>query len=36
MAFKIFPVMERTREGFFRKNIVAVLLFQNCAIHPYS
>ena len=25
-----------TREGFLRKNIVAVLFFQNCAIHPYS
>ena len=23
-----------TREGFLRKNIVAVLYFQNCAIHP--
>ena len=25
-----------TREGFLRKNIVAVSVFQNCAIHPYS
>ena len=25
-----------TREGFLRKNIVAVSFFQNCAIHPYS
>ena len=25
-----------TREGFVRKNIVAVSFFQNCAIHPYS
>ena len=25
-----------TREGFLRKNIVAVLFIQNCAIHPYS
>ena len=25
-----------TREGFSRKNIVAVSFFQNCAIHPYS
>ena len=25
-----------TREGFFRKNIVAVSFFQICAIHPYS
>ena len=24
-----------TREGFLRKNIVAVSFFQNCAIHPY-
>ena len=27
---------EETREGFLRKNIVAVSFFQNCAIHPYS
>ena len=26
----------RTREGFLRKNIVAVSFFQNCAIHQYS
>ena len=25
-----------TREGFLRKNIVAVSVFQNCAIHQYS
>ena len=25
-----------TREGFLRKNIVAVLFFQNYAVHPYS
>ena len=25
-----------TREGFLRKNIVAVSFFQNYAIHPYS
>ena len=25
-----------TREGFLRKNIVAVSFVQNCAIHPYS
>ena len=25
-----------TREGFLRKNIVAVSFFQNCAMHPYS
>ena len=25
-----------TKEGFLRKNIVAVSFFQNCAIHPYS
>ena len=25
-----------TREGFSRKNIVAVSFFQNCAIHQYS
>ena len=26
----------QTREGFLRKNIVAVSFFQNCAIHQYS
>ena len=26
----------KTREGFLRKNIVAVSFFQNCATHPYS
>ena len=26
----------KTREGFLRKNIVAVSFFQNCAIHQYS
>ena len=26
----------KTREGFIRKNIVAVSFFQNCAIHQYS
>ena len=26
----------KTREGFLRKNIVAVSFFQDCAIHPYS
>ena len=25
-----------TREGFLRKNIVAVSFLQNCATHPYS
>ena len=25
-----------TREGFLRKNIVAVSFLKNCAIHPYS
>ena len=25
-----------TREGFLRKNIVAVSFFQKCAIYPYS
>ena len=25
-----------TREGFLRKNIVAVLFFKNCAIYSYS
>ena len=25
-----------TREGFLRKNIVAVSFFQNCVLHPYS
>ena len=28
--------MKLTREGFLRKNIVAVSFFQNCAIHQYS
>ena len=28
--------LEKTREGFLRKNIVAVSFFQNCAIHQYS
>ena len=28
--------INKTREGFLRKNIVAVSFFQNCAIHPYS
>ena len=27
---------QTTREGFLRKNIVAVSFFQNCAIHQYS
>ena len=27
---------EITREGFSRKNIVAVSFFQSCAIHQYS
>ena len=27
---------KQTREGFLRKNIVAVSFFQNCAIHQYS
>ena len=31
---KEIPVL--TREGFLRKNIVAVSFFQNCAIHQYS
>ena len=26
----------KTREGFLRKNIVAVSFFQKCAIYPYS
>ena len=30
------PVAKKTREGFLRKNIVAVSFFQNCAIHQYS
>ena len=29
-------VKDKTREGFLRKNIVAVSFFQNCAIHQYS
>ena len=29
-------VLKVTREGFLRKNIVAVSFFQNCAIHQYS
>ena len=28
--------IKATREGFLRKNIVAVSFFQNCAIHQYS
>ena len=28
-------VTKITREGFLRKNIVAVSFFQNCAIHQY-
>ena len=28
--------IKTTREGFLRKNIVAVSFFQNCAIHQYS
>ena len=30
------PCTLDTREGFLRKNIVAVSFFQNCAIHQYS
>ena len=33
---KIRTTAYKTREGFFRKNIVAVSFFQNCAIHQYS
>ena len=29
-------IRHKTREGFLRKNIVAVSFFQNCAIHQYS
>ena len=29
-------IHNKTREGFLRKNIVAVSFFQNCAIHQYS
>ena len=29
-------MQNETREGFLRKNIVAVSFFQNCAIHQYS
>ena len=31
-----FGLAIKTREGFLRKNIVAVSFFQNCAIHQYS
>ena len=30
------PLIGTTREGFLRKNIVAVLFFQNFAIHAYT
>ena len=33
---KVIGKHESTREGFLRKNIVAVSFFQHCAIHPYS
>ena len=29
-------IVQVTREGFLRKNIVAVSFFQNCATHQYS
>ena len=29
-------ITRTTREGFLRKNIVAVSFFQNCAVHQYS
>ena len=32
----LFLYHSETREGFLRKNIVAVSFFQNCAIHQYS
>ena len=32
----LYTVSIETREGFLRKNIVAVSFFQNCAIHQYS
>ena len=31
-----FTYLYTTREGFLRKNIVAVSFIQNCAIHQYS
>ena len=34
--FQYSMITVETREGFLRKNIVAVSFFKNCAIHPYS
>ena len=34
--FSVYVIIIVTREGFLRKNIVAVSFFQNCAIHQYS
>ena len=37
MAAVFFKMADtETREGFLRKNIVAVSFLQNCAVHPYS
>ena len=36
LSFKNYKSIKLTREGFLRKNTVAVLFFQNCAIHPYT
>ena len=35
-SLNLLSVRDRTREGFLRKNIVAVSLIQNCAIRQYS
>ena len=36
MCHQVSGIIRLTREGFLRKNIVAVSFFQNCAIHQYS
>ena len=35
-CYTLIIIIKITREGFLRKNIVAVSFFQNCAIHQYS
>ena len=36
LIFMRYLTLNTTREGFSRKNIVAVSFFQNCSIHQYS
>ena len=36
METEVYKFPTSTREGFLRRNIVAVSFFQNCAIHQYS